>query len=279
MHDTSCLHLRLPPNRFWNPLIVPDPALPAIHLSEPAPGGPGPTQALVCVLAYFGLQLALSLPLYPLLGWLRRHPAVTAHGWGPDLLLWATCLDLGIAGLIMLGVTRKLWPQAWAREGSDGLGFAAAAPRQWLAGALVGLIVIPLLGSWLTEWLAHGQTITEQIDALITDAGRWARIPIVLLTVTLVPVVEETLFRGVLLSALRQRFPRAMAVCLTSAAFALAHLGSFDYQWYALPALALFAWALAELRIRSGSIWPGVAAHACNNAVAIIAILGSPHAG
>ncbi len=235
---------------------------------------PHPLTAIFAVLGYFALQILLGLPLYPLVTWLRHRPGLIADGWGPDLLLWATCLDLLIAGLLMLYITRRLWPQAWPRGDARGLGFAPATPRACVLGALTGLLVIPLLGSWLTQWLAHGHSITEQIDALIMDAGRWARLPIVLLTVTLVPLVEETLFRGVLLSALRQRCSRGVAVTTTSAAFALAHLGSFDYQWYALPALGLFALALAELRIRSQSIWPGVVAHACNNMVALIAILG-----
>ncbi|MHC1479292.1 CPBP family intramembrane glutamic endopeptidase [Frateuria aurantia] len=234
---------------------------------------PAPLQAIGTVLAYFALQLLLGLPLYPLLRWLQTQPGLTAQGWSADLLLWATCLDLLVASLLMLFAIHRWWPRAWPRGDAQGLGFVPASWRQCLLGALVGLTVIPLLGSWITDLLAHGDPITEQIDVLITNAGRWARLPMVVLTITLVPLVEETLFRGVLLSALRSRCSRGVAIGITSAAFAVAHLGSFDYQWYALPALGLFALALAELRVRTGSIWPGVLAHACNNLLAIIAIL------
>lgn len=252
---------------------------PAVALPALRQPGPGPLQAILAVLGYFALQLLLGLPLWPLMSWLHTHPSPATIAWQPDLLLWMTCLDLLLAGLISLYAARRWWPQAWHRGDAQGLGFVPPARRACLLGAVLGLAVIPLLSSGLTQWLAHGQPITEQIDGLIMGAGRWARLPIVLLTVSLVPLVEEMLFRGVLLSALRRQSPRALAVGLSSAAFAVAHLGSFAGQWYALPALCLFALTLAELRIRSGSIWPGVLAHACNNAVAMIAILSAPAGG
>jgi membrane protease YdiL (CAAX protease family) len=56
---------------------------------------------------------------------------------------------------------------------------------------------------------------------------------------------------------------------ISSLAFALIHLPGLQYQWYALPELALLALVLAWLRLRSGSIWPAVVAHSVNNLLAV----------
>jgi membrane protease YdiL (CAAX protease family) len=53
--------------------------------------------------------------------------------------------------------------------------------------------------------------------------------------------------------------------------FALAHLPSMQWQWYALPDLALLAAALSWLRLRAGSLWPAVLAHGVNNLLAVVA--------
>jgi membrane protease YdiL (CAAX protease family) len=91
------------------------------------------------------------------------------------------------------------------------------------------------------------------------------------------PLVEELLFRGVLLSALLRRLRTAWAVLASAVLFALVHLPELHWLWYALPNLALLGVALAWLRLRSGSLWPAVIAHACNNLLAMVALFASLH--
>jgi membrane protease YdiL (CAAX protease family) len=82
-------------------------------------------------------------------------------------------------------------------------------------------------------------------------------------------LLEELLFRGVLLSALLRRWHVGWAVAASSLLFALIHLPGLDYQWYAVPNLLLLALMLAWLRLYSASIWPCVLAHAVNNVLAV----------
>jgi membrane protease YdiL (CAAX protease family) len=100
-----------------------------------------------------------------------------------------------------------------------------------------------------------------------------------LLLVSLGPLVEEMLFRGVLLSALLRRLHVGWAVSICSLAFALVHLPGLQWQWYALPNLLLLALLLAWLRLKSASIWPAVIAHGANNALAVLAwfVTVKPH--
>ena len=78
------------------------------------------------------------------------------------------------------------------------------------------------------------------------------------------PVVEETLFRGVGQSLLRERFGAWPAIVLVGVAF-----GAWHGLLYALLILVPFGWALAYLRERTNSVYPGMVVHALFNAAAI----------
>jgi membrane protease YdiL (CAAX protease family) len=85
------------------------------------------------------------------------------------------------------------------------------------------------------------------------------------LFVVIAPFVEEVLFRGLGQSLLR-RFGPVAAIVL---------VGLFFGVWHglliALLVLVPFGWALAYLRERTNSVYPGIVVHALFNAVAILA--------
>jgi membrane protease YdiL (CAAX protease family) len=60
------------------------------------------------------------------------------------------------------------------------------------------------------------------------------------------------------------------AAFMTAALFACVHLPDLGFLWYALPNLLLLGLVLAWLRLKSGSLWPAVLAHAVNNALAVV---------
>ncbi|MHB1271254.1 MAG: CPBP family intramembrane glutamic endopeptidase [Rhodanobacter sp.] len=179
-------------------------------------------------------------------------------------------LTVTLAAALTLWLTWRRWPQLWSLSRPPGFGFTLPANRLFLVLAVAVGLAAPLLGGLLTELLAHGHAVTQDIQQLGADTALPLRIPLVLVVASLGPLVEELLFRGVLLSALLQRWRVGWAVAISSLLFALAHLSGLQYQWYALPDLALLALALAGLRLRSGSIWPGVVAHGVNNLLAVV---------
>jgi membrane protease YdiL (CAAX protease family) len=79
------------------------------------------------------------------------------------------------------------------------------------------------------------------------------------------PFAEELLFRGLGYSLL-ERFGQWPAILMVGLAFGLYH-GLVQ----ALPELVLFGCALAWLRAKTGSIFPGMLLHATFNAIALIA--------
>jgi len=86
------------------------------------------------------------------------------------------------------------------------------------------------------------------------------------LVVIIPPLVEELAFRGVVYGALRETMTVGEAMIVSSFAFALLHL-SIPSLLTHMPLGLYFAW----LRERTGSLWPGVFAHACHNALVVIA--------
>ncbi len=94
------------------------------------------------------------------------------------------------------------------------------------------------------------------------------------LTTLVVPVVEEMLFRGVVLHALLRLLRGAgrslgpvLAVVGTGLIFGLAHL-----ELLQLPGLALFGMVLAAMAVRLKRLGPCMLAHATFNLVAVLAI-------
>lgn len=84
------------------------------------------------------------------------------------------------------------------------------------------------------------------------------------LVIALTPALcEEVLFRGLLLSALRQRLGQAGSVVLIGFLFGLFHLHFFRI----LPATVLGIY-LGYVVVRTGSLWLGIIGHLLNNAFA-----------
>jgi membrane protease YdiL (CAAX protease family) len=103
-----------------------------------------------------------------------------------------------------------------------------------------------------------------------------ALIAIVLAGVLLAPVIEEVLFRGVVLQGLMPRLGFWPAALLSSLFFGLFHATATGVE--AVPivvATAVFGLGLCLLVRRTGRLGPGIGVHALRNALAIgVVVLG-----
>jgi membrane protease YdiL (CAAX protease family) len=137
---------------------------------------------------------------------------------------------------------------------------------RWLWIAL-GLIVLAVVVSIVLEPLLHA----GRDQGLAPERWRPERAPAFVMNVvviaTVVPLGEELFFRGLGVRALAPLGDVA-ALAVTALAFALAH-GFLT----GLPPLFLFGLAVAWVRLRSDSVWPGVIAHAAYNLLGIAAIV------
>ena len=156
------------------------------------------------------------------------------------------------------------------------LGLGPASGRSLLTGAVVGPIAIgcSLALAGLTFWFA-GQPPPQPVEQVIEDLhARFGLAGLVVLAAILPGVVEEALFRGVILTGLRRHLSPAAAVMISALMFAALHLS----PWRFLPQLALGC-LLGWLTLRTGSCWPAALAHAIHNgAVVVVARLAQSHA-
>jgi len=97
----------------------------------------------------------------------------------------------------------------------------------------------------------------------------------IIMAVVVAPIVEETIYRGILFPALRPHVGRRLAVLLSALAFGLAHV---SLVWLLVPTAFLgILLALAFEKTRSLSV--AIAGHALFNLLAVVALLALRAAG
>ena len=271
------------------PHAVPEAAPAPLSLSAPF-RSPSLWQALSLLLLYFVLQLAVGVLGGFVLGLMlgvhgdvSDSAAAQAIARRPLILAINVMFTLAIAAGTVLWLARRIWPQAWLQALPPGFGFRR--PRHagdWALAVGLGL-AMPVLGGLLTQWLAHGHAVPQDIRQLGENTPLLLRLPLALLVVTIGPMVEELLFRGALLGALLGygRLPGSItlptpartfvAVFLMALLFGLVHLPDLGFFWYAVPNLVLLGAVLGWLRLHSQSLWPCIVAHGVNNLLAITA--------
>lgn len=133
--------------------------------------------------------------------------------------------------------------------------------------AVLGLAIAGVLGG-----IAQSLLPSAQNQQCITVQKQYGHSLLLALPVVCIaaPVVEETIFRGVLYRWLRGVLPIGLAMLASGAVFAAAHAVTLLF----LPLLG-FGVLLAWVYERSGSLWPGVLVHALFNLAGIIAILSA----
>lgn len=216
---------------------------------------PGWTEIVVgiAVMAVVGIGLPLVLPdSFDLTG-----PAGGA---------FLACLS-GVAGTIAFvaaaAVRRRPWGEFGVRRTTPGwiwIGVAGGAVALLAKGALVPLFM----------WLFDVPTDTQAGYAEGASGGLGFLVVTAIGLAVLTPIGEELLFRGVVTTGLL-RYGPVIATVGSAVIFALLHGINV-----VLPAALVVGLITAELRRRSGSVWPGVVVHAFNNSVTVIAYALAP---
>jgi len=142
-------------------------------------------------------------------------------------------------------------PHGWARA----LGLAVAT-------LLVAGFVISVIDSFLHGGREQGVVPKHFLHG---HAGEYAANWVVIAGVA--PFVEETTYRGLGFSLFLARWSLGVAIVGTGIVFATSH-GLVD----AFPELAIFGFALAWLRSRTDSVFPGMLVHCAFNSFALASV-------
>jgi uncharacterized protein len=168
--------------------------------------------------------------------------------------------------VVLLGLVFGL--ARWRRVSLAQLGWRKAPPM-WTVLAPAGYVAVAavefVLGA-VTAVFAGTRTHSAQCDLVQYQLGASATL-VILHSVIVAPLVEETIFRGLVFPYLRRYWPFLPAALVSGAFFAAMHLE--PRSLLAFTGLGvLFAW----LRERTGSIWSSVILHATANAVALLLV-------
>lgn len=134
--------------------------------------------------------------------------------------------------------------------------------------AVTLLVLVPL--AWL---LGLDEPPQQDVADIAGDAATVIeRIAVLLILVVVAPLLEELLFRGVLLSRLRRGMSSTAAIGISAAIFAGIHLIDPDAAFAALG-LFVIGVVLGYQALRTGRIGLAVTTHAGVNLLAAIALL------
>lgn len=153
----------------------------------------------------------------------------------------------------------------WIARGIPWRELGVRMPRSWgnALGLALGLFVVILIAENALESVLHA-TREQGLEPTHWEPSKAVPFALNAAVVALVaPLAEEFTYRGLGVALLR-RFGAAFAVIFSAIAFAAAH-GLVE----GFPALFIFGAALAFLRLRTGSVFPGMLVHACFNGIAL----------
>ncbi len=182
-----------------------------------------------------------------------------------------------IGAMFIPVIVALLWPRLRGvsiGEWRAGLGWHTGRGllREIVAGWIGYIAGLPILAlGMLITLILIRRTGVEAMHPIINDANGTASaaIRIFLLAALWAPLVEESLFRGLLFHHLRSRHAWWISAAIVSVLFAAIH----PQGWAGLPVLIAIALVLAGIREWRGSIFASAAAHALNNATVTVMLV------
>lgn len=186
----------------------------------------------------------------------------------PVALPASVVLGALVVALYATWLVRRCGLDARTQFGLLGASFRAQR-RAAIAGLVVGVLLVALASQVdLPAPREHG------LLAQALNSSRASRIAFGVTAVLLAPVVEEFVFRGVLMGILLPVTGPVLAGSLSGIVFWLLHATEWVRYWPAAVGIGLMTVLVTLLRLRAGSIRPGIWAHLCyNGALTLVAAL------
>jgi membrane protease YdiL (CAAX protease family) len=234
---------------------------PRTRLDTPAPADPvdAPSAGWGAGRALAGLAIllvAVSIEAAIVAGF---DPDIEALGARLVLQLALATSLIAVSVIAVQGANGRPGTPAWARLGlrRPVRPAVAAAILAYLAYVGVALLIAGLLNP-------EQEDVTRELGV---DEGTFGAIAAGVLIVVAAPLSEEIFFRGFLFAGLRRTTGFVIGAVVSSGIWGLFHYTGSD-SWPVVLQLSVFGVVLAWLYERTGSIWPTIAVHAFNNAVA-----------
>lgn len=134
--------------------------------------------------------------------------------------------------------------------------------------AIIGLgiaTVVDELDRLIQLILPMDERLIDALEQTVTYQSMSEFVPLFLAAVILAAIIEEMLFRGILLKALESKIDVTNAVIISALLFTVIHMN----PWWAVQILILGV-ILGVLSWRTQSIVPGIIVHGVNNMLSLI---------
>lgn len=215
------------------------------------------------------LAYGLGLVVVVVLALLGVKQAGTSR---PDAAVLALVVLAGTAAAALLAVRVHLLRRRGLRWADVGLRRPERSllhllwqiPAVLVAGVTASMLVLIPLG------VGEDSDAGNDAVADLASSGPLLAVLGLLSVAVLVPVAEEVVFRGIVLSALRARFRAGTGVVLAGAVFAAVHMLP-----PALPYLLVVGIALCAMAEWYRSIVPGIVLHGVNNAIVFAGVVAA----
>jgi membrane protease YdiL (CAAX protease family) len=190
----------------------------------------------------------------------------------PNKLTWGITLGQLITYVPIMAVIVSFLPWA-ARRSLAALGFRRLDGRS-LSIALIGAVtmyVVTLLVAALLYLITHSQPHEEAVELFTSTHDTALIVVFALIAVVAAPIVEESVFRGLVFNALLRYTPVWLAATISGILFGLTHY-SPNTSPSALITLACTGVVLAYVYYTSGSLTAAMVTHGLFNAVNLAAL-------
>jgi uncharacterized protein len=158
-----------------------------------------------------------------------------------------------------------------ARQVFDALGFRKVSLRRaasLIAGLILAIFAVNFLYSAIITYFHLNLQTNDQVLLAHSKQEPITTYATLFAAVFIAPFCEETFFRGFVFPGLRRAMPIGAAIVVSALLFAIAHADPASF-----PVLLIIGLALAFIRWRTASIWPGMFLHMLNNGIGAVSIL------
>jgi len=245
------------------------------EIDAPAPVGPvwGAKKAFYSLVAFFLPQILLAVPVGIIWG-NRCKAAPTADHRSAVMLMASTFLGTIFGGLVVFRDIRRSFPGPIASGALLTIGWARPRARTlWLAaGVGVGFSLL-YLGALAVFPPLEDQKVGPM--ARLLASGGWALHVWAIGAVMVAPIVEEFVFRGVLLKGLSASWGVWVAGPLVTLIFVSLHLPEVVHYPPALIVLTACSIALLVARLATKSLVSSIAMHVSYNVGLVVTVYAS----
>ncbi len=162
----------------------------------------------------------------------------------------------------------------FARHGRgllESLGWSKLGPFTWFSLAMLGVLLA--ISTVVLGYLLMTPDTETHFEKMLADPA--SRVVVGLFSVTVGPMVEELLFRGLLQPVLVNVSGVFPGILLTAVLFGALHLPQYDYIWQLGVALVIVGFVLGTVRHVTGSTKASTIVHIAFNSLPFLALMAS----